>query len=282
MRSHKGDPLKKFALLGAMVGLGVGVLVVTRPTHAADHLDAPTIKMAANRMADITDVFAWMSSDGSKVNLAMSVSPVDDGTHAFGPSVQYVWHITSHPGASNAAAFGAAGTEVNVICTFASNTSAQCWVAQGTTAKDYVKGDPSNTQGVSNSAKTMKLFAGRRSDPFFFNLAGFLTAQTLIEDGCSGGSAMARMNCPGVFAGITNAAGCPALPSITTNALAGELAAVQDGAAYPSTLGPCPASQADCFAGLNVMAIVVQVDKSLLLGSSDHLLSVWGSTHAAP
>ena len=77
-RSQKGDNLKKLALLGAVAGLGVGALVVTHTSHAADHLDAPTISMAANRMADLNDVYAWMTSDDTKVKLAMTVSPAPE------------------------------------------------------------------------------------------------------------------------------------------------------------------------------------------------------------
>src|SRR5262245_874741 len=118
--SRRGTHLKKLALIGAIVGVVIGVAIATRPTEAADHLDAPTVAMPANRMPDINDVFAWMNTDGSKINLAMTVSPAEDGTHSFGPSVQYVFHVTSHPGATNAAAFVAPGTESRVICTFAS------------------------------------------------------------------------------------------------------------------------------------------------------------------
>src|SRR5262249_23849384 len=173
--SRRGTHLKKLALLGAVGGVGLGaVLIVSQhASHAADHLDAPTIKMTANRMADINDVYAWMSTDGTKINLAMTVSPAEDGTHHFGPSVQYVFHVTSHPGATNMMAFGKPGTETNVICTFASDTSAQCWVV-GTSTKDYITGDPSSTTGLTNKCGSMKLFAGKRSDPFFFDLSGFL------------------------------------------------------------------------------------------------------------
>ncbi|HEY6032853.1 MAG TPA: DUF4331 family protein [Kofleriaceae bacterium] len=216
-------------------------------------------------MADIADVYTWMTSDAAKVNLAMTVSPADMGTNAFGPSIQYVWHATSHPGASNGVAFGAPGTESRVICTFASNTSAQCWVVQGTTVKEYVKGDPSTA--MTSSDGKMKVFAGRRSDPFFFNLGGFLIAQNAVETAA---------------AALTfDAAGCPQVPALTAAALRNDLST-----APAAQVGPCAANQIDCFKNFNVMAIVVQVDKSLLLQSSgstsDHLLSVWGSTHAKP
>jgi hypothetical protein len=258
--------LKKLALLGAGIGLAAGVLLMTHKSHAADHLDGPTT--SANPMADIGDVYAWMTTDGTTVNLAMTVSPADDGTRVFDKSIQYVWHITSHPGATAPAAFGQPGTEVDVICTFTTDTNIQCWVASGSTALDYVTGDPS-TNGISSTDGKLEVFAGRRSDPFYFNLGGFKTAVATTE---------------AVEATITtDAAGCP-------TGIAGDTAAFATAAGQlrgllttaPATaISPCAAGQIDCFANFNVKAIVLQIDKTLLLSGTDVLLSVWGSTHAA-
>lgn len=222
------------------------------------------MKLAANVMADLNDVYAWMDAGGNLLDLAMTMSPADDGTHSFGPSVQYVFHATSHAGADNKTAFFSTSTvETKVICTFASATSGQCWIVEGSTVKDYVKGDFSSTSGVASADGKLKVFAGRRSDPFFFNLAGFKKAVGMIE---------------AIPAGAlhTDAAGCPdQIPNNTRAALVSTLSTAQTG------VPPCPDGQLDCFATFNTMAIVVQVDKSLVLHGSDHLLSVWGSTHAA-
>lgn len=253
--------MKKLALAGAALGLGAGILVATHKSHAADHLDAPTVAMAANQMADIGDVYTWMTSDGKNINLAMTVSPGDQGVNTFGPSVQYVWHVSSHPGAQNSAAFFAPGSEERVICTFTDNTHAECWVVKGTTVLDYVKGDPSTA--MTSADGKMKVFAGRRSDPFFFNLAGFKKAVATVE---------------GAGAIPANAAHCPLVPPATASALRTILSTpVATGAT-----APCANNQADCFLNFNVMAVVAQVDKSLLAQGTDHLLSVWGSTHAKP
>jgi hypothetical protein len=140
---QKGGTLKKLAFVGGVLVAGAGLtalLVAGQRSEAADHFDAPATQ--ANIMADIADVYTWMTSDGGKMNLAMTL-PAGDGTHHFGPSVQYVFHVTSilrypMPG-------DPAGTETKVICTFASDTMVQCWVGD----KDYVKGDPSNTAGIT-------------------------------------------------------------------------------------------------------------------------------------
>jgi Domain of unknown function (DUF4331) len=256
--------LKKLVLLGASVGLAAGVLFLAKSSHAADHLDSPAA--AGNPMADIGDVYAWMGSDATTVNLAMTVSPKDDGSRNFDNSIQYAFHVTSHPGATASAAFGAPGTETNVICTFASNNSIQCWVALGTTVVDYVTGDPSVSGiGVTSADGKLKVFAGTRSDPFYFNLGGFKETVAAVEAAAGSGQ-------------ITSfdAAGCPALT-------ADQVMALDTAITSPPAvaISPCASGAIDCFATFNVKAIVVQVDKSLLLNGTDSYLSVWGSTHLA-
>ena len=209
-------------------------------------------------MADITDVYAWMSPDGKNVNLVMDVSPGDDGTHAFGPQFQYVFHVTSTPG------YGMPGTTRNVLCTFASKSSGQCWIldSSGTTI-DYLSGDPSQASGIFSLSDKMHLFAGRRSDPFFFNLGGFKTAVATVE---------------GAAGGLTfNTAGCPVIDAATAGTLRTQLTT-----APASMVGPCPAGQADCFKNFNVMAIILQINKGELNVGSNTLLSVWGSTNMTP
>ena len=249
-----------------------GALALTQgslTSHAADHLDGPTILMTANRMADLNDVYAWMTTDGAKVNLALTVSPLDDGTRSFGPSVLYAFHLTSRP------AFGMAGQESKVICKFASNTDGECWVTNsaGKTV-DYVKGDFSATAGKASAGGGFRVFAGRRSDPFFFNLGGFATARRNAELACAN-STTTPGACPGVLP--KDAAGCPALDGATAGGLR---ALVANPPATNNPAGtPCAAGQIDCFANVNVMAIVVQIDKTLFLNGNDKLVTVWASTH---
>jgi len=203
------------------------------------------------------------------------VSPGDDGSRHFSPAVQYVFHVSEYAGATNGDAYGTPGTEHKVICTFASDTSAQCWVATGSTLLDYVKGDPSATAGISATDGKVKLFAGHRSDPFFFNLAGFKTAVHDVELACNN-SLTTPGTCPGVLTAISNAAGCPLLPAANVAPVRAALSTMQGSSAV---IAPCAGNQLDCFANFNVMAIVLQVDKSLLVANGHHLLSVWGSTH---
>jgi uncharacterized protein DUF4331 len=218
--------------------------------QAADRIAASP---AASPMADITDVYAWMA--GSNLNLVMDVSPRDDGTNAFGPAVLYVFHLTSKSGLNPGAG---GGIETQVICRFGSNTSVQCWVASGGTTKDYVTGDPSNTAGVTSPTGKVKVFAGRRSDPAFFNLAGFNTAIAMYQ----------ALNI-----------GTPDTPVCPTGLLSGQGLSLRTALGDPMS-GSGSGSGSDSFAASSVMAIVVQIDKALVNTSPNTTIAVWASTHA--
>src|SRR5512139_1255412 len=103
-------------------------------------------------MSDINDVYAWNTSDAMKLNLAMTVSPFDNGSRTFGSSVQYVFHLTRHAAYPQTPTALAMGEEYKVICTFTSNTAGKCWVVDPTNkVLDYVEGDFSNTAGKSSA-----------------------------------------------------------------------------------------------------------------------------------
>ncbi len=249
--------MKRFALGAGVVGFGFTALLVAK-SQAADHLDAPG--SSANPLADINDVYAWTTADATKVNLAMSISPGDDTTRHFGPSVQYVFHVTSKAGLG---VTDPAGTETLVTCTFESDTSAQCWVG----TKAYIKGDPSNAAtGLTNTAGNIKMFAGQRSDPFFFNLQGFRNAVSTIVGA----------NLP---AAAFDAAGCPfAVDFATVKTIRDMLSADPE----TNVMAPCPPNEQDCFKNLNVKVILLQIDNTLLNATGNTVLGVWASTHTTP
>ena len=74
-------------------------------------------------------------------------------------------------------------------------------------------------------------------------------------------------------------AGCPPLVPAQGSALRGLL---DEQAQGNNTHAPCNGSDVDCFKRLDVMAIVVQVDKTLLNQGNQTIVGVWASTHAAP
>lgn len=250
--------MKKLAFLVGVVGLGTAALLATQG-HAADHLDSTTL--ATNPMGDINDVYAWMT--GNNLNLAMTVSPFDDGTRSFGPTVLYVFHVRSKAGLGVGMP-PASGTETKVICKFASNTSGECWVTDASGTKDYVSGDPSVADGITSSSGHLRVFAGRRSDPFFFNFQGFTAAVNAVD------SAKATFT--------FDAAGCPNnVADATAMTLRNALKTPMPPAGACTATGN--ATSGDCFAAANVMAIVVQIDRSLVNTGTNTTVAVWGSTH---
>lgn len=240
--------MNKLASLGGVAGAGVAVLaiaaVLAGPGEAADR--AASQATILTPMAHVSDVYAWMSS-ASNLSLVMDVSPQDDGSHSFDPSVLYVFHVTSKSGLGLGPA-AVVGPETDITCRFASSTSVQCWVTSAGSTKDYVSGDPSNPAGVASLLGKIKVFAGRRSDPSSFNLSGFNAAVSTYTTllGSNG----------------SDLAGCPGISGTDAASLRGLLAT-----------GP------DSFAASNVMAIVVQIDKTLVNADKNTVVSVWGSTH---
>lgn len=242
-----------------IVGVGLGLALIVpagaiAPARAADHIDGSQV-MSPDVSADITDTFAWMNDDASKVNLIMNVNHNATTASRFNSAVQYVFHVGAH------AAFApfATGTDKVVLCTFAPNGRGQCWLG-GTTGGafdahvgeiDSVTGDEA---GVANDAGSMRVFAGLRNDPFFFNLVGFSAVAATVAGLGAGGT-------------TGNPFGCPLLDAGTSAALAAQLAHGEKGA-----------DPTDTFAGLNVLSIVVQLDKALISDAANPILSVWGST----
>lgn len=235
--------MKKVLCLCAL-GLATA-LPPSGPALAADHRDGDFV--LADPSTDINDVYTWMSSDGAKVYLAMTVFPAANATMSkFSTAAYYVFHTASR------ATFGATTvTPLDVICSFDYNQRISCWVGSST---NFVGGDASNTAGISNAANTIKVFAGPRKDHFFFNLDGFNRARGLVRGGA------------GTL--TFNGDGCPTAPAATLNMVAGALS--------QNSAGGTPA--VDFFAPLNTLAIVLEIDKSLL-NKGGAFISVWGGTH---
>lgn len=209
---------------------------------AADHIDGP--QAAADPAADITDAFAWMTPDASKVILVMDLTRNADIGSRFSDSVQYVFHTTS------SASFGAApSATVDVICQFDPQQRVACWAGD----EAFVTGDASSLSGITSRNGKLRVFTGLRNDPFFFNLAGF--RETARQVTAAAGSL------------TFDAAGCPALSADTSRALVTQLQSAPGG-------GPAP----DSFANFNVIAIVLEVDKSILTKHGS-ILSVAAATY---
>ena len=220
--------------------LTIAALLCTSAALAADHRDGAAV--LTDPSTDINDVFAWTSSDGTKLNLAMTVFPAATTAAKFSDVAQYVFHTASSPGYGMAAS----ATE-DILCTFDTSQKISCWGGG-----EYVTGDASATSGITSSSGKLRVFAGLRDDPFFFNLDGFKATAHLVHE--AAGSL------------TFDAAGCPALDQTTANALVTQLRSAPGGGAPQ-----------DFFAGLNGLAIVIQIDKALVTKGGS-TVSVYGST----
>jgi len=195
---------------------------------ASDHRDSALL--TSNPAEDIADVYTFLNpSDPSRVVLAMTVSgfipPSENGTALFDPQVLYQLKIDTNGDA----------VEDQVIQAFVTGSRAnQVMHFRGPVAPSQVgpggkalPGPEVATVRVSHGAAPIiaqrngiKVFAGVRDDPFFFDLVQFKHVVA--------GEAT-KFNNPG----------------------------------------------ADTFAGFNVLAIVIELPKSLLGNSK---IGVWGTT----
>jgi hypothetical protein len=224
--------LQNLALAAALLGLPAVAL-------AADHIDSPAAE--GESTADITDLYAWMSSDAQHLNLVLDVHHNAGPNASFSDATQYVFHVNSSVG------YGEAQSETAVLCQFYDETHIECWAGD-----EYLTGDPSDPEGIVSASGKLRVFAGLRNDPFFMELAGFKETVGIVV---------------GAAPSLTfDEHGCPAVDAATSGALVGQLQS-----------GPGGVAASDTFAGSNVLALVVQVDKSVVT-SGGPLLSSWGTT----
>jgi len=227
------------------LGVLLAVTVIPALVLAADHGDSPAA--ASEPAADITDLYAWMSADATKLNLVMGVYS-DAGENAtFSDEVAYVFSVTSWT------AYGGQNPDLTrVLCKFlADGVKVECWLGN-----DYVVGDPTDPEGIVSDNGGLRVFAGRRDDPFFLEYTGFNNTVNAAVDAVASGAVTEF-----------DREYCPVLTPEQGTALRGLLTSGDNGALASNT-----------FAGQSILALVVQVDKSLV-NSGGPVLGVSASTH---
>lgn len=238
-------------------GLGALALVAAEPAQGADHLDSDAA--VADPAADLTDWYAWTSADGESLNMIMAVTPLAGDDAAFSDATQYSFHVNAHENL-----LAEASLSTLITCQFYSETNLECWAQRGDAVVGYVEGDPSAEAGITSDDGSIRVFAGLRNDPFYFNLDGFgevaSTVRTVVEDS------------PGALG--LDANGCPAgLDEGTRAALVSQLATNA-----PDAPDGTPINDLE---GANVLALVMQVDLDLVSDATNQTLSTWASTQAA-
>ncbi|MDP9238639.1 MAG: DUF4331 domain-containing protein, partial [Chloroflexota bacterium] len=164
-------------VLGALAAMVFASLTVIAPAFAADHGDAPLSK--ANHAEDLADVYAFGGDAGNLV-LVMTVNPLSMPGDAptFDQAGLYQFKIDNNgdavPDVAYDVTFGAPaadGTQT-VKVQKATGAAADTLSASGT---ELISGSTTAATAAPkiNTNGTVKLFAGLRDDPFFFDLTAF-------------------------------------------------------------------------------------------------------------
>lgn len=169
--------------LFAVVVIFIGALVFLQ-VSASDHGD--TVSVVENPATDLTDLYVFPSPENSdNVVLAMDVygliSPDQADDVSFDPNVLYEFNIDTDGDAVEdqviQARFGETGPNQSVRIAGP--------VEPEMTGSRSVFADPHGTTGTINEpfapTSGMRVFAGARSDPFFFDINQFCT---ILPDRC--------------------------------------------------------------------------------------------------
>jgi hypothetical protein len=178
--SFRGGALLAAAAL--ILALGGAPLLVT----GADHLDAPALGGLTSMGAiaphsehgdrDINDVYVFEGANASRTVLAMTTNPaINLFGGSFGTNVRYAINIDRNGDAKQDLAyvwrFGApngAGAQSYTVTRYT-----------GANSRSYATGvrigsGSTGGSGIGTAKDGAKIFAGVRSDPFFFDLLGFV------------------------------------------------------------------------------------------------------------
>ncbi len=165
------------------LALGGAPLLVT----GADHLDAPALGGLTNMAGefaphsehgdrDINDVYVFQGSDASRTALVMTTNPATNFFgHEFGTNVRYAINVDRNGDARQDLAyvwrFGAPNGGGAQSYTVTRYTGAN---ARSLATGVQIGSGSTGGTGIGTAKDGAKVFAGLRSDPFFFDLLGFI------------------------------------------------------------------------------------------------------------
>jgi hypothetical protein len=204
--------------------------------RASDHLDTPTV--ANDPRADIGDIYAWTAPDGHRLNLVMTIVG-----HSFSDRIAYTFHVDSGN------RFGETTTSTTLTCRFSASYVA--WCALG---DERAAGMVDAPNGFASANGRLKVFAGRRDDPFFNNVKGSRSAFEVSAAALKAGVSM-------------DEDGFPAFDAATVASIREHWRQTDGG----------PGS--NFLAGWTPAAIVATVDLGLV-NAGGSVLAVWGETAA--
>ncbi|HET6566280.1 MAG TPA: DUF4331 family protein, partial [Xanthomonadales bacterium] len=136
------------------------MLLLTTVAQAADHLDSPLVQ--SDPAADINDLYAFMNPNKpGELILVATVMPLANANSRFSDAIEYRFNIQNvASGQDYVISCRAFGREDSfVTCELANMTGRRIFAKFGTQ--------------TGNPNSKLRMFAGLRDDPFFFDLAAY-------------------------------------------------------------------------------------------------------------
>ena len=259
---------------GSVAALGVLSLAVVaytvHPVRSSDHQDS--LAMVDRPSADITDVYMFPSpTNANAIDLVMNVHPLIPAGNSeayFDPAVLYQFKLTH----------GAVGTtapedEVFQLAVNGTGASQTLTLYGGVRPRiagtnSVLTGNPRGTFPINTPSGTTLgdgtvAFAGKRADPFFFDLFQFFTIlpDRLYSNPRTNnrlGSSTPTFN--GYAAGSTSGPGSAGY-ACSTNASTNALTEING--------------------GFNVLSIVLEIPKAKLIRNAQTMVHMWATTSVA-
>ena len=215
------SPRKLAAFGTAVVALTIGVAPIL--TNAADHLDAPALggATANGQIAphsehgdrDINDVYVFRAPDNAnRTVIAMTVNPAINlfGGH-FGTNVRYIFNVDKNGDNKADLAYVARfGSVDRGSSAMKPEQDYRIVKYTGSNARSFDEGTTvawgESNGGNASTRYSLRAWAGVRSDPFFFDLTGFIGTSTKLKTGTAVGGDALGNNPTDFFANLnTNA-----------------------------------------------------------------------------
>jgi hypothetical protein len=233
--------MKRIKLLSSLAAFGLAASVAVSGTVlASDHQDTPEVEL--NPRMDVNDVYAFPGASAGRIALVMTTSspitPAQGATASFDPNLLYQLKVDNT---------GDAIEDLVFQITFEGMGASQRVTVRGParpaetgTRNSLVEDAPAASGAINSSLGSptgIQVFAGLRDDPFFLDLEQFFR---IIPD---------------------------------RKPVTGELSRLPDAPSASAFRSP----GIDYLAGINTLAIVIELPASQLAGPAGGRIGVWGT-----
>lgn len=274
------------------------ILYTAHPVKSSDHQDTFNLATRSNTSADITDVYVFPSpANANDVVFVMNVSPLIPAgmgpARFFDPTLMWQFKI-SHGATSpedQVIQFGVTGTGATQTVTLYGPARPN----EVGTSNTFVAPTASFTYNTPTQlASGVKLFAGPRADPFFFDLFAFFTFlgdrnfATHTSQSDPGPEALGPLfngdnaGVPGQVAPAFDKTRDPTKPTFNGFAAGTTAGAGNALGDYACAVDPSENALADLGGGFNVLTFVIELPKSMLTnGYSSSNIHVWATANSS-